>query len=121
MLTPRVRFTVLGLIILIVVLSLAMWIAVLLQRRSKFLRTAQEWREVAELAKDDLEGRGPGSALGVDPEESRTLYAYYDRLTRKYEYAAAHPWLSIDPDPPNPLAGLPIPLEPPAPKPDSIR
>jgi hypothetical protein len=31
-----------------------------------------------------------------------TLRAYYKRLEAKHAYAAAHPWLSSDPDPPRP-------------------
>jgi hypothetical protein len=106
----RPRITVRWLMVSVAAISLAMGVAVMLQRRSEYLRMAGRWREVAAAAKDDLEGRGVGSALGVEPEASRVLYLYYDRLRRKYEFAADHPWRSVDPDPPNPYpAPVPTP------------
>jgi hypothetical protein len=30
------------------------------------------------------------------------LRVHFEQLGRKYRYAAAHPWLPIDPDPPIP-------------------
>jgi hypothetical protein len=41
-------------------------------------------------------------ALGTDPEHDRAMLAHHEFLRRKYEYAASHPWLLIEPDPPAP-------------------
>jgi hypothetical protein len=113
---PRFRFTMRRLMVVVLALSLTFGMAVMLLRRAEYRRQAISWEGIARLAKDDLDGHGPGVQLGVDPKESRLLFTYYDSLRQKYEYAASHPWLSVEPDPPNPLSSLGIP-GPPAPTP----
>jgi hypothetical protein len=41
--------------------------------------------------------------LGSTGDDSRKSMAlYHSDLTRKYRYAASHPWISVSPDPPRP-------------------
>jgi hypothetical protein len=42
----------------------------------------------------------------------RALYGYHARQKLKYEYAAAHPWESVPPDPPEPSIDLQSPTPP---------
>jgi hypothetical protein len=71
-------------------------------------RRSEEFRQRA--AKHEwLSKPGGGSMMGP-PEvwmgELEVFQRYHDGMRRKYEYAAWHPWLSIEPDPPPPRVSL---------------
>jgi hypothetical protein len=91
---PRVRFTVRQMMIAVaVVAGLASVEA--MRRRSSDLQEHAESHKVEAC----------GIALGIrpDPEHRWEAWiAYHMMLSRKYERAAAHPWLPIAPDPPEP-------------------
>ena len=42
------------------------------------------------------------TSSGATAHDLRRLAAHESRLERKYERAARHPWLSVEPDPPEP-------------------
>ncbi len=78
------------------------------------LRKSIDWDE-QRLAALDAEARGAvkaGRVIHGAVEVSRSfretithntkLFRYHERLRKKYEEAARHPWLPVDPDPPEP-------------------
>lgn len=89
---PSIRFTIQRMMVIVAVGACILWATVVLQeRRRRFLRIASEHEK-----------------------ELRLLHSYYvyyypfeiiewlDEMKKKYEYAAAHPWLPIESDPPVP-------------------
>ena len=75
-------------------------------------RTRRRWtfyrEQAASHAASEAVCQGYADAFrGVSGEEDRveqgdTLATYHALLRRKYEHAAAHPWESVPPDPPEP-------------------
>jgi hypothetical protein len=103
---PRFRFTMRRLMVVVLAVSLTIGMGVMLLRRAEYRRRAIGWEDIARL---DL-----ASQLGFDPEVSRRLFIHCDGLRQKYEDAASHPWLSVEPDPPSPIScnGIPVNLVP---------
>ncbi len=86
---PRVRFTVRR---MMVAVAVAACIFCLIERRRRFLII------VGRLRMPDARFlRHPGDADYV-----LRLARWHDELQAKYEFAAAHPWLPVAPDPPAP-------------------
>ena len=49
------------------------------------------------------DGLNPLAApLPADLVSVRDKFLYFQRMRTKYEYAARHPWLPVEPDPPEP-------------------
>ena len=88
---PRVRFTVRRMMVVVAIVALGLWVQVLRTRRSAFLRVAETHRRQAALLRIDTHGIVP-------PD----WFDRKERLARKYSYAAAHPWLPVEPGPPGP-------------------
>jgi hypothetical protein len=63
------------------------------RRARHFRRLALDYRDMAKL--DEI-----SAALGH--RQFGPIAAYRRMLQKKYEYAAAHPWLPVRPDPPPP-------------------
>ena len=117
---PRLQVRLRTLVILVALAAVGLGTVLWMDRRaSHFRRVALHYRgiakldeisavlevgraEVAEEARADL--AGPDSPV-IHPARSReyaAIAAYRRVLQRRYEYAAAHPWLPIGPDPPAP-------------------
>jgi hypothetical protein len=108
--TPtRLRFTVRRMLITVAALSVLTWLLVMTNRfvtlrREYEARSRRYW--MANLAYDDVHEDEPG--VTPTPEHirwkahRRAMRAYNGRLRRKYENAAARPWLPVEPDPPEP-------------------
>jgi hypothetical protein len=64
------------------------------RRASHFRRVAMDYRDMAKL--DEIQ-----AAFGS--RRNAAIGAYRRALQRKYEYAAAHPWLPVGPDRPPPM------------------
>ncbi len=89
---PSVRFTIRRMMVIVAVVAGMLWATLALQERSRrFLKIASE-RE-------------------MEVRALTTYYAFYppfehiarlDEMKKKYEYAASHPWLPVEPDPPVP-------------------
>jgi hypothetical protein len=89
-------------------------LVLLKQRRDYFLSLVQSHQQ--ELDSSAARGQALksrfGRASGMTTEEIMHLHNDYDRmmeradhhasLARKYERAARYPWLSVEPDPPDP-------------------
>jgi hypothetical protein len=93
----------------------------LVQRRAFYLGQLTVNRSMEAIYRIDRNGRMDYGALKhpyliANPElfnDDETLkseyvkiveeqHAYFDGLVRKYSYAAAHPWVSVEPDAPRP-------------------
>jgi hypothetical protein len=85
------RMTIRRWMIVMVIVAVALGVLVTLRRAADFMRLAALHRDVAHWIR-----RSPGP--GADPK----LIAHHEDLARKYERAAARPWLPIDTDPPAP-------------------
>jgi hypothetical protein len=94
-------------------------VAALVMMQVEFLRRCYVYMNVAESYETRAEGarirRKAEDRFGVFPKEMfdadgqmkaenaamfELLRVYFEAMGRKYRYAAAHPWLSVDPDPP---------------------
>jgi hypothetical protein len=80
-------------VILVALVAMGLGFVLWMDRRaSHFRQVALDYRDMAKL--DEISAAISGSrrfaASGV----------YRRTLQRKYEYAAAHPWLPVGPDPP---------------------
>ncbi len=66
-------------------------------------RTHDEWLSACRRV-DETNKRGGRYQLlyPPDPDEGRRAVVYFARLKKKYERAAAYPWLPLEPDPPYP-------------------
>jgi hypothetical protein len=74
------------------------WAEKMIQRRALCLRRATDYA----VRKQTLCCRVSERPTAQELDENRIMSAYYDQLVRKYERAAARPWLSVEPDPPVP-------------------
>jgi hypothetical protein len=125
---PRLRFTVKQIMVAVVLWGLAFAGFRVWRWRIYCLRTAALHRASAASCSDgadflemlrndadekvrcgDLSWRESAANQRREAELTRRWSAYWKQLQRKYEAAAAHPWLPIEPDPPLRLPDL---LEP---------
>jgi hypothetical protein len=107
---PRVRFRVRTMMIVVAGVALLSGSERLQERRVRFSHLADDW---ASRAFDWRVNRGArcyrDELLGADGELKKEAVewldeccAHFDALERKYRYAASHPWLAVEPDPPTP-------------------
>ncbi len=75
----------------VAIVAFALVTFVFLRRSAHFMRLAAFHNDMARAIRSS-----PGS--GADPKRADRL----EELARKYERAAARPWLSVEPDPPRP-------------------
>ena len=61
-----------------------------------------QYQEAERVEREYTIGPPFSIAKPYPPERCVKLIPYYEALRRKYERAAAYPWLSIEPDPPPP-------------------
>jgi hypothetical protein len=110
---PRVRFTVRQMIILVILLALGLG----------GTRWAMEMQELATRYRRLSVGYGISEYLcsnpaygPPDPVERDKLVRHIAVLRGKYDYAARHPWLQVDPDPPEPIEatkwGIKVSIDP---------
>jgi hypothetical protein len=79
-------------VILVALVSIGLGSRLWMDRRAgHFRRVAMDYRDMAKL--DEIQAAIHGS------RRYAAVAAYRRALQRKYEYAAAHPWLPIRPDP----------------------
>jgi hypothetical protein len=102
---PRLRFTMRRLMVAVALLSLLLG---LVARRQRLLRLStyhaeQSYRTMIvqqsnlPAAVDSFGGQEPGAYLFPTPRSE-----WHTRMSMKYEVAASHPWLPVDPDSPPP-------------------
>ena len=114
---PGVRFRLHTMLVAMAVVAVGLGVYKLRQRSKDFLAEARahageagEYQSHAELWERGQNGgcMEPGrDASGNDDfvgsaRGARRRAAYEAELSRKYLHAAAHPWLSVEPDPPKP-------------------
>jgi hypothetical protein len=87
----------------VAVTALAMGIAVIAWRRSLLQRLAAHHDTEARSIRPSVNGDFMpfGVTIQVSPEAA-ALADYHERLAEKYREAARHPWLPVEPDPPEP-------------------
>ena len=91
---PRLQVRLRTLVILVALAAVGLGSVLWMDRRaSHFRRVAMNYRDMAKL--DEI-----SAALGS--RRCAVIGAYRRVLQRRYEYAAAHPWFPIGPDPPAP-------------------
>jgi hypothetical protein len=100
---PRVRFTVRRMILAVAVLAALIWggtlwqRAVLYQWKTRFHSQMERSSVIAVI-------EGPNNANREElTEMSRAWANHHAALRRKYELAAARPWVYVPPDPPQPF------------------
>jgi hypothetical protein len=91
---PRPIYRTRSLLILVALVAAALggmrWMD---RRASDFRRLALDYRDSAKMNE---------IAFAVGNRHLGPAAVYQRRLQRKYEYAAAYPWLPVPPDPPQP-------------------
>jgi hypothetical protein len=93
---PHVRFTMRLLMIAVAILASLFWV-------ERLRRLSQEYRSIAEehgWAVFGASEYAPHNA--ADAAKSKRIIDRYRSLQEKYERAARHPWLPVEPDPPEP-------------------
>jgi hypothetical protein len=90
---PRVRFTVRRLMVAVVIVGLMLGLGAWMARRSaEFRKRAESHMRTVRV----MYSIGRWKPRGFD----RNAWAW--RMGEKYAYAASHPWLPVEPDPPEP-------------------
>ena len=100
----RVRFTVRRLMIVAALAALVMWGGRALQeRRGRFERRSRE-EEMAALGEimKCVYRVSPGTTVPQSLFKDFPKVRYHEVLVEKYRFAALHPWLPVEPDPPEP-------------------
>ena len=113
---PRIRFTVRRMMLAVAIAAVVMegWIvwgrytyhrdqAALTARTAAGLRRMMARLPPKRLARGtylDFEDGSP--SVPATPEACQQFLAHLDRIARKHQYAARHPWLPVTPDPPKP-------------------
>jgi hypothetical protein len=98
----RRRISIRMLMALVAIAALIMAGGVLVKRSSEFRALAEEQAD-SEMA--SLEYAGDARGERGDPQRvarGEQMAAYHRELRIKYERAARYPWLSVEPDPPEP-------------------
>jgi hypothetical protein len=116
---PRVRFTIKRMLLAIAVLALLMfgvrmaWLSTVYRRAAARHRNREAvLREIVRLMRDNEEKANEIFGRTLTPEEKAQQTSrnqsddagieYYSQMRRKYDRAAARPWLAVEPDPPWP-------------------
>jgi hypothetical protein len=101
---PRVRFTVRRMMIVVGLAALVMWVGRTLQeRRGRFEKRAQvEARAGLREIMKYVYRVSPGTTVPQSFFEDFPKVRYHEALDKKYRFAALHPWLPVEPDPPEP-------------------
>jgi hypothetical protein len=111
----RLRFTVRRAMVAVATVGIIIGIANMLRRRVSFLELAEahasrvydygEGREETCLRDEivDIDAKGQRRMKKRFAEYLDVLTDYYANLEHKYRYAASHPWLGVEPDPPHPV------------------
>jgi hypothetical protein len=88
---PRARFTVRKLMKWVAVAACVLWGVILMERSQRYGRISTNYAMAKFLW------------YGVTCSPLSTNKAkWVEDMQKKYEYAAAHPWLPVEPDPPEP-------------------
>jgi hypothetical protein len=91
---PRPLYRMRSLLILVALVAVALGGMRWMERRaSDFRRLALDYRDSAKMSE---------VAFAVGNRRFGPFAVYQRKLQRKYEYAAAYPWLPVPPDPPPP-------------------
>lgn len=107
---PHVRFTVMGMMILVAIVGVGLECVDLYSRRVRY-RMLASWYEHRiwkrsvhrQFATEAMRaGRYDQDMLKSVIEEDTRASEYLGRLRRKYRVAASRPWMSIEPEPPEP-------------------
>ncbi len=98
---PRVRFTLLRLMMAVCVMAVVfgLW-----GRREHFLDRARHYADASLVPVSDPPPAGTDALQKWEREQERQRkrIEHFDRLRLKYERAARYPWLPVVPDPPEP-------------------
>jgi hypothetical protein len=73
------------------------------QRRAYFQDLAvSHWMVASRIFLSRTWVPGPDGKMHLSPlpEKLKRRWEYHDTMSSKYEHAAAHPWLLVEPDPP---------------------
>jgi hypothetical protein len=87
---PRIRLTVRRLMLAVAVVALVIWLGRIYQLRQMYLEKVLD-NKVALRQLD--------SGISCYTEDHTN---WHEAMKQKYEHAARHPWLPVEPDPPYP-------------------
>jgi hypothetical protein len=98
---PRVRFTLLRLMVAVGVMAVVFGVWV---RRERFLERAWRYADPSSIPISDPPEAGTAAFQEWEREQERQRLRveHFDQLRLKYERAARYPWLPVAPDPPEP-------------------
>jgi hypothetical protein len=100
---PRVRFTIRRLMIAVAVVAVMIRADEMRRRWTTFSAKGAEYRQRAGFLWSKANALATISPDDLDqPPRILELSEYYRDLAEKYERAAARPWLTVAPDPPEP-------------------
>lgn len=97
----RRSLTIARLMIAIAILAVALGDIGMRRRSADFRRRAQDHARAGQWGGGSIGGSDEGLARMMN--EIKEFTSYHDRMRRKYEYAALHPWVWVEPDPPPPV------------------
>ena len=104
---PRFRFTIRRMMVVVAVIAIVLGVLGLWQRSAAFgsiaERHSEEELSFIALALDALTARdGPRLPTGLTQRMLMSRDVHHHKLARKYRRAARYPWLTVEPDPPEP-------------------
>ena len=106
MLRTRVRFTMRSMVVAVAVMAVVLTAAnQLRRRRESFKRRAEECMRKVSASYNAEQAARVGNRFNHDPRTTAAYYQlveHYDAMQKKYEQAAARPWLPVGPDLPEP-------------------
>jgi hypothetical protein len=112
---PRLRFTLRTLIALVAVVAATLGGFLeyrrLMRKAAEYRARAEEHAGIEQTLRTIIEKSGPNPPVDISPGNglrskrftAQALADHEAALRLKYERAACYPWLSVEPDPPEPV------------------
>jgi hypothetical protein len=88
--------TVRGLMIAVAIVAIVLGVAILKKRRDERLKNQAYFAGLERK----YAARAQAGASGRLPNAAQERLDYFRAMRRKWEWAASHPWESVEPDPP---------------------
>jgi hypothetical protein len=97
---PRMRFTVRRMMVVVAVLAILVWLG---ERHLRFTRLSEYHRSNAGIYLEFDEQTGWVGYVTRDGRDiPERVHLWHAKLEDKFRESARHPWLPIQPDPPDP-------------------
>jgi hypothetical protein len=92
------RFTVRRMMIAVAIVAIVLGVATFKKRRDQRLKNQVYFAGLERK----FTARAEASATGSPPKAAQARLNYFRAMRRKWQWAASHPWESVEPDPPEP-------------------